>query len=465
MAKPHPASARRRLEVATPRDVRSQPLACVPHDTEQNVSSLGYIASMRSTGEVRLPFVQDERGVLKWVPDLVDLPPKQLTKLRCHCCQDPVEIHAAKGASPYATHAAEPSRVGWVPDTDTLLHEAAKLHLREALRQVGVLFSVRTCGVCRARQEFVLAKGWDAVEVEKPLGTRHPDVVALTDGKPVLAVEVLLPREVREATYAALDRRDLPWVAVEARDFASGTWQGTQPLRVLRFAGPPWVCVRCVARRAAEENRRGRMRVLLSREEEYEVFDEGAIVYKPRVSSYTASSRARYAPAGTLSLIADEGVKPLGSEDFAHACVSRVMELEIGGRRVRLDFNIALHDADPRPLLALTCRMMEGDTLGDPRVLSTTALGSARETSRWLALMKSVQRAVVPEGNAPLRVAYDEGWTLERAGCACGPCQAGRAAITKAPKRLEDFAPPTLPKGLAAETPPQLVLFAEEDGA
>ncbi|HLL53754.1 MAG TPA: hypothetical protein VK447_09425, partial [Myxococcaceae bacterium] len=371
----------------------------------------------RFDGEVMFPFAEDERGSPRWITDVIALSPKQRPVLHCQGCQQEVIVHAEP--LPHATH-ADPAEGGrCTPPLGALFRETAKLRLRDELRKVKVLKSVRFCAACHGRQEFEVARDWDAVEAERPFGTGAADIIATRDGQPVLALEVFASRELSAAKLAELEQRGLPWIQVKPVEVLEPLWRGVDPLRAERIHGPGWICTGCLKKHTAEETARDNAPAFPLADDE--LLDEGRLSVGGRTSYYrSALPRARYAQAGTMPLPSAASMVQPWQEDFTHVGLERIVELDVGGELVRVVFGIGVWStAAARDVLALTYRMMEGEQLSNPRPLAYEPLLAAAKPENWLELMARAQRALAPSGQVEPTVTFDQGWKVEREGCDC----------------------------------------------
>lgn len=415
--------------------------------------------------EVRLPFVQDERGSLRWVSDFTGKRLDRLPRVRCHGCREPVVLHLVPGQAPHATHADLITDAACKPPAGTLAREAARVHLRDQLRQAPALRSVRFCALCRARQEFKLAHGWDAVEIDKPLGTRTPHVLAIRGGRPMLAIDLFLGNELSAARISELDLHGTPWLLVKAEEVLEPLWTPADPLRAVRMSGGPWICASCESRRTVEEPPAPPARGRRVERDDDVVLYEGQLTYSPRVSTYRSAVRlpTRYAPAGTLSLRAASNAVQPWQEDFAHVALERIMEVDTGGELVRIHFALSVWStAGGRDVLALTYRMMEGDDLSPPRPLATEPAACGEDLESWLELLERAAEALAPAGARELAVTFDHGWRVERRGCGCKLCEVGREAAARAPREAGSRRRASGLRELHIEREPQLALFPDD---
>lgn len=219
---------------------------------------------------------------------------------------------------------------------ETVLHEAAKLRLRDMLRNGVRVFQLEVpCpGYRTAYDNAVECSGeshavvqmhvpaFDHVGVEVPLPPYRLDAAASKDGSIVLALEVYQSHKVEEAKRDALAGSGLPWLEVEAR----AVLEQNMPWRAVTSSCGEVRCSECSAK-AKEANRERRRLEARSREqEEHRRAQELNREWQMRISPVAWDGR----------LIRFPSEKPIGARLKCPACKQTVTVERVDGKRVFL---------------------------------------------------------------------------------------------------------------------------------
>lgn len=171
---------------------------------------------------------------------------------------------------------------------ETAAHLNAKFHIAATLRNAaGLLVRERCVGsggdwACGHTRVIRFATEWDAVHVERSLGSLRPDVLLERDGRPQAAIEVYATHAVSDTKAAELGRMGVPWLEVIADPALydpDTPWTADQPLPAVRHEPRSgWQCSMCrrearervraeeEARRRAEERARHRRKAACVRD-------------------------------------------------------------------------------------------------------------------------------------------------------------------------------------------------------
>jgi len=194
-------------------------------------------------------------GEIRDVSEFAHLRPKDRPVALCPQCDRRTILKLGSVRVHHAAHRAQDVCVATAPET--ALHLNAKFHLARELRRVATIglreaCQNSQCGQVRRREWSV---SWDAVEVERCVGTRRPDLTLTRGGVAVAAVEVFATHAVDDEKARVLADSQLPWVEVRAADVLEGVaWTPAQPLPMHK-EGPhqPWHCDACAHARAQRE--------------------------------------------------------------------------------------------------------------------------------------------------------------------------------------------------------------------
>jgi hypothetical protein len=183
---------------------------------------------------------------------------------RCPGCAGPLQLRNGSVRSPHFAHLGHAGCSG-----ETALHQGAKAWIAQQLRRCllarkalrpRLLVACAGCPkpagmdydwTCRGEAWLPLAAlGFDEVALERatPDGLR-PDVLLLKDGRPLLAIEVLVTHAVDAAKAA---RTSCPWIELDAEELIAGSrsWRPCQARHPWRATCP--VCARAVLAELSE---------------------------------------------------------------------------------------------------------------------------------------------------------------------------------------------------------------------
>jgi hypothetical protein len=152
---------------------------------------------------------------------------------------------------------------------DVLRRALAELPDRRALRVMEACGGVPEAGMtdCPSEGRFAFARAWDEVRVERGLAELRPDILLLSGGAPLAAIEVLRTHAVGEGKELRLAELGVRWIEVPAgEDIYAGArpWTLARPIPTVRIVpAVRWRCKDCTrihhehaeAERRAEEER------------------------------------------------------------------------------------------------------------------------------------------------------------------------------------------------------------------
>lgn len=124
---------------------------------------------------------------------------------------------------------------------ETLVHFNCKFHVAQQLGlAVWPLWAMEKCRDCGEPGYQLVAKRWDAVQIETPvLGNYIPDISLWHQGKPVAGIEIFVTHRVDENKAARYDAADFSWIEVKGRKSlyaGDRRWIVHTPLAVLRYS-------------------------------------------------------------------------------------------------------------------------------------------------------------------------------------------------------------------------------------
>jgi hypothetical protein len=186
-------------------------------------------------------------GDLREVSEFASLPPRDRPLAFCPQCDRRIILKLGKVRAHHAAHRAQD--ICAATAAETALHLNAKFHLASQLRQVTTISLREKCQnqECDQVRQREWAASWDAVDVERRVGTRRPDVTLFRGGAAVAAVEVFATHAVDDEKARVLADAQIPWVEVRAIEVLEGAaWTPAKPLPVHK-EGPhqPWHCDAC----------------------------------------------------------------------------------------------------------------------------------------------------------------------------------------------------------------------------
>lgn len=212
--------------------------------------------TLEVSGYVRLEWVRvDGQADLRRCSDFIEVPRRKRPRVFCPGCDAPVTLRAGQVRRPHAAHL--PDSECSYSQGDNALHENAKHHLVDQLRQMSTLWVRLFCAEpepfepvsCRRARILKFATGWDQVIPERTVDHRRPDIVLMRDGKPIAAIEIYVRHAVDRDKRLDLAASGLPWVEISASEVIPHerpAWTPTKPLTI-RACGPdaPWCCGKC----------------------------------------------------------------------------------------------------------------------------------------------------------------------------------------------------------------------------
>jgi len=191
-------------------------------------------------------------GEIRDVSEFAHLRPKDRPVALCPQCDRRTILKLGSVRMHHAAHRPQDVCIATAPET--ALHLNAKFHLARELRRVATIKLREVCQntECDQVRQREWAVSWDAVEVERCVGTLRPDLTLTRGGVAVAAVEVFATHAVDDEKARALADARLPWVEVRASAVIENeAWTPTQPLPMHK-EGPhrPWVCEACERKQA-----------------------------------------------------------------------------------------------------------------------------------------------------------------------------------------------------------------------
>jgi hypothetical protein len=189
---------------------------------------------------VQLAWALDRDGRKVAARQLDDTSRRERAPFRCPGCGDPLVPHLGRVRARHFAHEAGSSCPLTSPET--ALHLNAKERLlylcAEAFSGRSRVLLRARCPGCRRSMPLDLAAVGDEAHDEAPLGPLRPDVLILREGRPSLALEVLVTHAIDERKEAALAALGVPAAEIDARDEweqLSGTTIEIVPDRSLGF--------------------------------------------------------------------------------------------------------------------------------------------------------------------------------------------------------------------------------------
>lgn len=170
----------------------------------------------------------------------------------CPVCDQPVILHLGRKRAHHYQHHPAAARACPLASGESALHYNAKHYLCHQLAGARELIIAEPCvdsdaevpdaSLCPGRRVVVWARDWDDVAVERGVQSTRPDVLLLTAGQPVAAIEVVVSHAVDEVKEQTLQSLGIPWLEIDAR--CALDWRSPEALPYLRLrpARNPWRC-------------------------------------------------------------------------------------------------------------------------------------------------------------------------------------------------------------------------------
>jgi hypothetical protein len=219
---------------------------------------------------------------------------------------------------------------------ETVLHEAAKLRLRDLLRNGLTAFRIQVscpghrtahdhhvpCAPEHRTEQILPIPPFDSADVEVTFGPYRLDAAAMRAGRLVLGLEVHQSHEVDEAKRAALMRTRLPWLEVDA----CTVLESPLPWPVRSSSLGSIQCRQCSQREDQAREERRRLEGQRRADEQRKRRDEALKQLESRVIQVAWDGRGFRTPAETT----------VGDALTCPACKARVRTDLIAGTRVFL---------------------------------------------------------------------------------------------------------------------------------